>query len=62
MISSSAVMIITLECVTVHKPDLGILIDRYTATALSAQTILIFSIHDFLTEIALINVKISRVE
>ena len=61
MIRSPTIVIITFECIAVNEPDFSIFIDRYTAAALSALAVLIFSIHDFLTEIAFIDVKICRV-
>jgi len=61
MIDSAAVMIVAFESVTVDKSDLGIFVYGNTARAFAGQTILIFSVHDTLTEVALIDVEVCRV-
>ena len=62
MINPSTIVIVALKSVAMNESNFGVFINCDTTASLSALTILILSIHYFLTEIAFINVKIGRIQ
>jgi hypothetical protein len=61
-IHSSPVMIVALKSVAVNQSNLRVFVYCNSSTSFSAHSAFVFCIHDPLTEIALINVEVRRVE
>ena len=62
MINPPPIVIIALQSVAVHQAYLSILIYGHSPTSLSTHSIFVLSIHDFLAEIAFINVEVRAIQ